>query len=85
MADLNATNRHSTPFRRHIRDANTYWEWDDDEVKPDGIGILGSGSDSTEFLDHFGIPILDSFSLDELWTISFYLRLLCVDGLIWRL
>jgi hypothetical protein len=32
-------------------------------VKPDGIGILGSGSDYTAFLDHFGIPSLDfSFS-----------------------
>jgi N-acetylated-alpha-linked acidic dipeptidase len=67
MADLNATNRHSIPFRNgpfgEIRDANTDWEWDDHEVKPDGIGILGSGSDYTAFLDHFGIPSLDfSFS-----------------------
>ena len=58
-----------------IRDANTDWEIieNDDNTNGDNkqqdnnnnnnIGILGSGSDYTVFLDHFGIPSLDfSFS-----------------------
>ena len=85
MADLNATNRHSIPFRNgpfgEIRDANTYWEWDDDEVKPDGIGILGSGSDSTKFLDHFGIPSLD-FSFSKKTTYGQY-HSIFYDSFVW--
>ena len=54
-----------------IRDANTDWEIieNDDNTNGDNkqqdnnnnnnIGILGSGSDYTVFLDHFGIPSLD--------------------------
>lgn len=46
-----------------IRDANTNWEvpHDSDDWK---VGVLGSGSDYTVFLDHFGIPSMD-FSFDK--------------------
>ena len=49
-----------------VHDTNTDWTWEDDNasnriirVPSDIPGILGSGSDYTVFLDHFGIPSLD--------------------------
>jgi N-acetylated-alpha-linked acidic dipeptidase len=66
LNDLNNTKQHSVPFGNSplgdVCDANTDWKWEDEELSSE-IGILGSGSDYTVFLDHFGIPSLDfSFS-----------------------
>lgn len=56
---FNSTDVHSTSFQNppfgDFRDANTDWNWEDSS----SIGTLGSGSDYTVFLDHFGIPCLD--------------------------
>jgi N-acetylated-alpha-linked acidic dipeptidase len=59
MRDFNSTANHSVSFENppsgEMRDANTDWKWDDSP----SIGTLGSGSDYTVFLDHFGVPSLD--------------------------
>jgi hypothetical protein len=58
LLDLNGTD-HSIAFANgpsgKISDGNTNWILN----QPDELGILGSGSDFTVFLDHFGIAILD--------------------------
>lgn len=57
LADLHRTEHgikfHNAPLGE-IRDANTDWILNQPE-----IGVLGSGSDFTVFLDHLGIPSLD--------------------------
>jgi N-acetylated-alpha-linked acidic dipeptidase len=59
MRDFNSTANHSVSFENpplgEMWDANTDWKWDDSS----SIGTLGSGSDYTVFLDHFGVPSLD--------------------------
>eukprot|EP00980_Cylindrotheca_fusiformis_P031621 scaffold26701_cov127-Cylindrotheca_fusiformis.AAC.2 len=59
MKDFNATGSHSVPFENpplgDLCDANTDWKWNASSY----IGTLGSGSDYTVFLDHFGVPCLD--------------------------
>lgn len=48
----------ANPPHGEVRDVNTDWEVDfnGDDWK---FGVLGSGSDYTVFLDHFGIPSMD--------------------------
>jgi hypothetical protein len=68
-----SNNEHAVEFGNgpfgSLVDGNTNWKWrrsleeeeDDDEaaIGAPEIGVLGSGSDYTVFLDHFGIPSLD--------------------------
>ncbi|KAG7344538.1 transferrin receptor-like dimerization domain containing protein [Nitzschia inconspicua] len=51
----------ANPPYGEIRDANTNWEMQKTRGGEDDwkIGVLGSGSDYTVFLDHFGIPSMD--------------------------
>lgn len=76
LGDLNKTAGHSDirdeapqfvnqPYGR-ILDANTNWEMTTTEDGEDEwkVGVLGSGSDYTVFLDHFGIPSMD-FSFEK--------------------
>jgi N-acetylated-alpha-linked acidic dipeptidase len=69
LRDLNGT-EHGTKFSNapwgEIRDANTDWILNQPE-----IGVLGSGSDFTVFLDHLGIPSLD-FSFEKHTTYGQY-------------
>jgi N-acetylated-alpha-linked acidic dipeptidase len=67
LLDLNGTD-HAMTFANgpsgEIRDGNTNWMLN----QPDELGILGSGSDFTVFLDHFGIASLDfSFSKSSIY------------------
>jgi hypothetical protein len=55
MNDWNETMSHQ------LYDVNSGREWTDDD---DDVGVLGSGSDFTVFLDHFAIPSLD-FSFEK--------------------
>jgi N-acetylated-alpha-linked acidic dipeptidase len=49
--------RFANPPFGEIRDANTNWKVkDNNDLK---VGVLGSGSDYTVFLDHFGVPSMD--------------------------
>jgi N-acetylated-alpha-linked acidic dipeptidase len=74
MRDLNETARNdnittqpktgysyfANPPYGEIHDVNTDWELKMGSDKDDWkIGVLGSGSDYTVFLDHFGVPSID--------------------------
>jgi N-acetylated-alpha-linked acidic dipeptidase len=55
----------ANPPYGEVRDVNTDWELQMELDKDDWIvGVLGSGSDYTVFLDHFGVPSID-FSFDK--------------------
>jgi N-acetylated-alpha-linked acidic dipeptidase len=75
LHDMTTSEEHAVQFDNgpfgSLVDGNTNWKWrrgltnnmeeedDENSMGAPEIGILGSGSDYTVFLDHFGIPSLD--------------------------